>query len=74
MERVFPPEDVRGFMKGLLIGETQGIYADDELDNALAITGVAHVISVSGMHLTFLYLAMLSLFGAGGRPYSARRS
>lgn len=62
VERVFP-EDVRGFMKGLLIGETQGIYADDELDNALAITGVAHVISVSGMHLTFLYLAMLSLFG-----------
>ncbi len=57
------PEDVRDIMLALLIGETGGVYADYELDNALSITGVAHVISVSGMHLSFLWAAVTLLCG-----------
>lgn len=57
------PEDVRDIMLALLIGETHGVYDDYELDNALSVTGVAHVISVSGIHLSFLWAAMTMLFG-----------
>lgn len=60
--RVFP-EDVRDIMLALLIGDTAGVYEDAELDNALSVTGVAHVVSVSGMHLGFLYSALSTLLG-----------
>lgn len=60
--RVFP-EDVQDIMLALLIGDTHGVYEDVELDNALSMTGVAHVVSVSGMHLGFLYSALSALLG-----------
>ena len=60
--RVFP-EDVQDIMLALLIGDTHGVYEDAELDNALSVTGVAHVVSVSGMHLGFLYSALSALLG-----------
>lgn len=60
--RVFP-EDVQEIMLALLIGDTHGVYEDVELDNALSVTGVAHVVSVSGMHLGFLYSALSALLG-----------
>ena len=60
--RVFP-EDVQDIMLALLIGDTHGVYEDVELDNALSVTGVAHVVSVSGMHLGFLYSALSALLG-----------
>lgn len=60
--RVFP-EDVQDIMLALLIGNTHGVYEDVELDNALSVTGVAHVVSVSGMHLGFLYSALSALLG-----------
>ena len=62
IERNFP-DGVRGIMLALLVGETGEVYEDVELDNALSITGVAHVISVSGMHLTFLYSSVAQLAG-----------
>ncbi len=67
------PEDVRSFMLALLIGDTHGVYDDYALDNALSLTGTAHVISVSGMHLSFLYSALCALLGkrraaAAGAP------
>ena len=57
------PEDVRAIMLALLIGETHEVYDDYELDNALATTGLSHVISVSGMHLSFLWAAVVMLAG-----------
>lgn len=60
--RVFP-EDVQEIMLALLIGDTHGVYEDVELDNALSVTGVAHVVSVSGMHLGFLCSALSALLG-----------
>ena len=57
------PDDVKDIMLALLIGETEGVYDDFELDNALSVTGVMHVISVSGMHLSFLYSAVVMLVG-----------
>ena len=57
------PGDVRDIMLALLIGETSGVYDDCELDNALSVTGVSHVISVSGMHLGFLWSAVVALAG-----------
>lgn len=61
-ERVFP-EDVRTFMLGLLIGDTSGLYDDFELDNALSVSGIRHVVAVSGMHLSFLYAVLVYLLG-----------
>ena len=40
-------------MLGLLIGDTSGLYDDFELDNALSVSGIRHVVAVSGMHLSF---------------------
>lgn len=68
------PEDVRSFMLALLIGDTHGVYDDYALDNALSLTGTAHVISVSGMHLSFLYSALCALLGKRRPRPPARRS
>ena len=62
VERCFPA-DVLEMMQGLLLGDTHGIYDDAELDAALSVTGVAHIVSVSGMHLGFLCSAMTRLVG-----------
>lgn len=57
------PESVRAMMLGLLLGETHELYEDAELDNAMTVTGVMHVVSVSGMHLSFLFSLLVTLFG-----------
>ena len=57
------PEDVQSFMLGLLIGDTSGLYDDFELDNALSVSGIRHVVAVSGMHLSFLYAVLVYLLG-----------
>lgn len=62
VKEVFP-QDVQAFMLGLLIGDTGGLYDDYELDNALSVAGIRHVVAVSGMHLSFLYAVLTALFG-----------
>ena len=57
------PGDTQPFMLGLLIGDTSGLYADYELDNALSVSGIRHVVAVSGMHLSFLYGVLVHLLG-----------
>ena len=57
------PEDVQSLMLGLLIGDTSGLYDEFELDNALSISGIRHVVAVSGMHLSFLYAVLVYLLG-----------
>jgi competence protein ComEC len=48
------PRDAAVFLRALLIGETRELYADKALSEALRLTGTAHIVSVSGMHVAFL--------------------
>lgn len=62
-ERLFP-EDVSGFMRALLTGETAGMDNNYELEHALDESGIRHVVAVSGMHLSYLYAFLAALLGA----------
>lgn len=48
------PEDVSGLIKALLTGDKTEFYDDAELSGAMARSGIAHTVSVSGMHVAFL--------------------
>ena len=46
------PEDTSGFALALLTGEKSGLSFGEQ--NALSLSGIAHVVSVSGMHVSLL--------------------
>ena len=46
------PEDAAGFAKALLTGDRSGLSY--EVRNELSVTGISHVIAVSGMHVTLI--------------------
>lgn len=52
------PEDVVPFVKALLLGDAYDL--DYETDTAFKVTGVRHVVAVSGLHVSILF-GMLSL-------------
>ena len=47
------PADVVGFAKALLLGDRTGI--DYETNTAFKLSGITHVIAVSGLHVTILF-------------------
>ena len=47
------PEDTAGFAKALLLGDRTGI--DYEINTAFKISGIMHIIAVSGLHVTILF-------------------
>ncbi len=47
------PADTRGFAKALLLGDDRDI--DYETDTALKLSGIRHVIAVSGLHVAILF-------------------
>ena len=47
-ERLFP-EDVRAFVKALMLGDKEDFYADDALYVTMSRSGLMHVIAVSGV-------------------------
>lgn len=47
------PEDTSGFAKALLLGDRTGI--DYETNTAFKLSGISHVIAVSGLHVTILF-------------------
>ena len=47
------PTDVVGFAKALLLGDRMGI--DYETNTAFKLSGISHVIAVSGLHVTILF-------------------
>ncbi len=55
------PADTLAFARALLLGDTELI--DYELDTALKISGIRHVIAVSGLHVTILFSLLLLLTG-----------
>ena len=46
-------EDAAGFAIALLVGDKQGM--DYETDTAFKISGISHIIAVSGLHVTILF-------------------
>jgi competence protein ComEC len=48
------PQETAVFLRALLIGETANLYGNKTLAEALRLTGTAHIVSVSGMHVAFL--------------------
>lgn len=47
------PEDASGFAKALLLGDRTDI--DYELNTAFKVSGISHVIAVSGLHVSILF-------------------
>ncbi|MGM9588951.1 MAG: DNA internalization-related competence protein ComEC/Rec2 [Faecousia sp.] len=47
------PEDTAPFAKALLLGDTRDL--DYETDTALKISGIRHIVAVSGLHISILY-------------------
>ena len=60
MDSLFPA-DTAGFAKALLLGDRSGI--DYETDTALTLSGIVHVVSVSGLHISILLAAIFLLLG-----------
>jgi len=55
------PEDTEGFARALLLGDTTGI--DYETDTAMKISGIRHVIAVSGLHVSVVFGLLYLLAG-----------
>lgn len=55
------PEDTAGFAVALLLGDTEGI--DYETDTAFKLSGIRHIIAVSGLHVTILFSLLYTLMG-----------
>jgi len=55
------PSDTAGFARALLLGDTDGI--DYETDTDLKISGIRHVIAVSGLHVTILFSLVYAFTG-----------
>lgn len=53
VHRIFP-DNTRDFMCALLLGDSSGVYSNVVLSSAMSSAGTAHIIAVSGMHLSFL--------------------
>lgn len=60
IDRIYP-ENVRGVMQALLLGDRRQLNKDKPFKTALQRAGLSHVVAVSGMHVAFLasLLAML---------------
>ena len=60
IERIFP-QDTFGFAKALLIGDRSGI--DYETNTAFRLSGISHIIAVSGLHVSILFSILYIFFG-----------
>lgn len=55
------PEDTAGFALALLIVDSDGI--DYETDTSFKVSGISHIIAVSGFHVTVLFALVHTLLG-----------
>ncbi len=58
IEELFP-EDAAGFAKALLLGDRSGI--DYETNTAFKLSGISHIIAVSGLHVSILFGLLYTL-------------
>ena len=54
------PEDVSGFARALLLGDRTGI--DYETKTSMKVSGILHVVAVSGLHVTILFTLIYTVF------------
>lgn len=60
LDRCFP-EDTAGFAKALLLGERAGL--DYETSTAFKVSGISHIVAVSGLHVSILFAVVALLCG-----------
>lgn len=60
LEQIFP-KDTAAFAKALLLGDTTSL--DYETDTAFKISGIRHVVAVSGLHISILFSAVYLFSG-----------
>ena len=58
LEECFP-DDTAAFAKALLLGEREEM--DYETETALRLSGISHVVAVSGLHVTILFTLVFTL-------------
>lgn len=61
------PDDTEHFMLALLTGCKTDYYSDEGLSSAMGISGLAHVVAVSGMHVAFLIGFLQLIMGKNRR-------
>ena len=61
------PDDTAPFMLALLSGYKGDYYENDRLYASMSISGLAHVVAVSGMHVAFLVGVLQSIMGKNRR-------
>lgn len=59
LEQLFP-QDSRAFAKALLLGDTSDLSYSE--DTALKISGIRHIVAVSGLHVSVVFAVILFLF------------
>lgn len=69
VDNVFP-SDVSHLMKALLTGDKSDLSDDTELSIAMGVSGIMHIVSVSGMHVAFL-VGFVSTMSGGRRRRTA---
>lgn len=67
LDQVFP-EDTAAFARALLLGDDSRLTY--EIDNAFAVSGIRHIIAVSGLHVTIL-LSLVQILCWHRRPLVA---
>ena len=60
IESVFPV-DTAGFAKALLIGDTMDLTYQQ--DRAFQVSGIRHIVAVSGLHISILFALIYMVFG-----------
>ena len=55
------PDDTRGFARALLIGDSSELSF--EVDNAFKVSGIRHIIAVSGLHISILFSLVYLIAG-----------
>ena len=60
IEEVFPA-DTAGFAKALLIGDTTDLTYQQ--DRSFQVSGIRHIVAVSGLHVSILFALIYLLFG-----------
>jgi len=53
------PEDVQAFARALLLGDDYDL--DYETDTALKVSGIRHIVAVSGLHVAILYTLLQAM-------------
>jgi ComEC/Rec2-related protein len=68
MNKTFSTEPSSSFMAGLLLGSRKGI--PEKLSEAFRITGLTHIIAISGYNITLIASLLMAFF----RPFGKRKS